>query len=228
MANMLKKSSMQDIGHLCAHYERSVEKGHYSNTDIDEDRISEDNINFAPTRYRTDESGNRIPIKQTDYLKETIDDIMGDKKLRKDAVKMICWVVDAPKRFTDDMKPLFFQETYNFLVDRYGSKAGIGEDIVLSCYWHKSEKTDHIHFSFMPILDRDGKKTFCAKEVVGREDLRTFHTDLEQYLIEKNICRKGDILNGKTIKDSYGRALSVRELKTRDRERKITYTRGRF
>ena len=227
MANMMKKSAFKDIGHLDMHYKRGVEKGHYSNLDIDQDRLDEDRHNFAPTRYQKDENGNfildengrRIEEKMTDYIKELIERVMDGKTLRKDAVKMVCWVVDAPKNMSEEMKPRFFQETYNFLTDRYGKKSGMGEDIVLSCYWHRSETSDHIHFAFAPIIDRNGSKNFCAKEVVGREDLRTFHKDLEQHMIDLKICNKGDILTGSTIRDSNGRALSVRELKARDKVR---------
>ena len=228
MANMLKLSSMKDIGHLDMHYKRGVPKGHYSNPDIDQERLDDDRFNFAPTRYLKDTEGNLIldsegrPIEQkmTDYIKSTIDRIMGGKTLRKDAVKMVSWVIDAPKTMAEEMKPEFFQETYNFLTERYGEKSGIGEDIVLSCYWHKSETSDHIHFAFMPIITRaDGTKSFCAKEVVGRADLKSFHDDLENHMVDLGICKKGDLKNGRTQRDSSGRALSVRELKLRDKTR---------
>ncbi len=228
MANMRKASSMKDIGHLDMHYKRGVPKGHYSNPDINQERLDEDRQNFAPTRYQRDTKGNLIldsggrPIEQkmTDYIKSTIDKIMDGKTLRKDAVKMISWVVDAPKNMSEEIKPRFFQATYDFLAKRYGDKSGLGEDVVLSCYWHKSETTDHIHFAFMPIIERpDGTKSFCAKEVVGRSELKSFHEDLEKHLVSLGICNKGDIKNGKTQRDSYGRALSVKELKMRDKKR---------
>ncbi len=233
MANMLKVSNMKDIGHLDMHYKRGVPKGHYSNPDINQDMLKDDRTNFGPARYQKDAEGKMIldkegsPIERkiTDYIKETIDRLYEGKTLRKDAVKMVSWVVDAPKNMNADLKPKFFQEAYNFLVDRYGSKSGLGENVVLSCYWHKSETTDHIHFAFMPILDRNGIKTFCAKEVVGRADLKSFHDDLEKYMVDRGICKKGDIQNGHTLKDSNGRALSIRELKAlgHTRERSATH-----
>ncbi len=211
MANMIKKSTMQDVGHLCAHYERSVAPGHYSNENIDQTRLHEDCINLAPNRH------DKYP-KDTDYIKHVIDEVMGDKKLRKDAVRMVCWVVDAPESLPVEERPLFFKEAYRFLVDRYGSKSGMGEDIVISCYIHKSEPREHMHFAFMPVLEKNGKRSFCAKEMVDRDDLRSFHTDLADYMESRNICRRTDIINGNTIKDSNGRALSVRELKARTRK----------
>ena len=71
MANMRKFSDMKDIGHLCAHYERSVKSGHYGNPDIDETKIAEDHINLAPDRG-----------KQTDYIKVKIEEIMDGRTLR--------------------------------------------------------------------------------------------------------------------------------------------------
>lgn len=213
MANMEKYSDMRDIGHLCAHYERSVQKGHYGNSDIDQERLDEDRTNLAPDRG-----------KQTDYIKKQIEKIMDGRTMRKDAVRMCCWVVNAPANMPDEMKPKFFQAVYDFLTDRYGSKSGIGEDVVVSAYIHKSETTDHMHYSFMPILEKNGQKTFCAKECVGRSDLASFHSDLGEYLENLGICKKRDILNGKTQRDSRGRALSVKELKRNriiDRERKV-------
>ena len=205
---------MKDIGHLCAHYERSVKNDNYSNPDIDKSKLELDRVNLAPERG-----------KQTDYIKVKIKEIMGERTLRKDAVKMCCWIVDAPARMPEEKKPAFFEAVYKFLVKRYGTKSGMDEDIVISAYIHKSETTDHLHFAFLPVLQRknasgDLEKTFCAKEVIGREDLRTFHEDLASYLESLGICKKTDILNGATKKDSSGRAYSVKELKAqRGKER---------
>lgn len=213
MANVKKFSDMRDIGHLCAHYERSVAKGHYGNKDINEERLEEDKKNLAPDRG-----------KQTSYIKAKIEEIMNGRKLRKDAVRMCCWVVDVPKGLPEEKKEAFFKTVYDFLVERYGTKSGMGEDVVISAYLHKSETTDHIHFAFLPVVERNGKKSFCAKEAVGREDLKTFHEDLAKKLEEEGICQRSDILNGKTQRDANGRALSVKELKRHraiERNRKV-------
>lgn len=211
MANMRKFSDMKDIGHLCAHYERSVESGHYSNPDIDQSRISDDRTNLAPDRG-----------KQTDYIKNQIEAIMGDRTLRKDAVRMCCWIVDAPAQLPEERKAEFFKETYDFLIDRYGTKSGMGEDVCISAYIHRSETTDHLHFAFLPVVEREGTKTFCAKECVGRDDLSSFHHEYAAHMEKLGICKASDILNGKTQRDASGRALSVKELKrnrTIERER---------
>ena len=210
LANLQKYSAMEDIGHLCAHYERSVPNGHYSNNDIQEDRIMDD-YNLAPERGV-----------QTEYIKGKIKEITTEKKLRKDAVRMACWIVNAPSSLPEERKTEFFKATYDFLIDRYGKKSGMGEDVCISAYVHKSESTDHIHFAFLPVIEKNGKKRFCAKECVNREDLSSFHNDLAMYMEKHGICQKKDILNGNTKRDASGRALSVRELKKiRERERQI-------
>lgn len=216
MANIKKFSRMQDIGHMCKHYERSVEKGHYGNPDIDQDKLYLDHVNLAPDRG-----------KQTDYIKQKIDEIMNGKTLRKDAVRMCCWVVDKPKTLPAEKEKEFFEATYDFLVDRYGKKSGMGEDVCISAYIHHSETTDHIHFAFLPVIDRDGKKAFCAKKLVDRTELKSFHRDLGEYLEKKGICKLSDILNGATKRDSNGRALSVKELK-REKNREHNRTESRW
>lgn len=202
MANVKKFSDMKDIGHLCAHYERSVANDNYGNKDIDKNRLEEDRENLAPNRG-----------KQTDYIKQKIEEIADGKTIRKDAVRMCCWVVDTPKNLPEEKYQEFFRETYDFLVDRYGTKSGMGEDVCISAYIHKSETTEHMHFAFLPVIEKAGVKKLCAKECVGRDDLKTFHEDLGKRLEDKGICKKTDILNGKTQRDANGRVLTVKELK---------------
>lgn len=215
MANMRKFADMKAIGHLCAHYERSVAVGHYGNEDIDQSRLHEDGVNLAPDRG-----------KQTDYIKKKIAEVMDGRTLRKDAVRMVCWIVDAPPNLPKEKEPEFFQAAYDFMLDRYGCKSGMGEDCVVSAYIHRSESTPHLHFAFIPVLERNGQRRMCAKEVVGRSDLVSFHKDLASYMEQKGICSERDILNGKTQRDSSGRALSVKELKrSRQRERERTHDR---
>ena len=95
MAHLQKYSAMQEIGHLCAHYERTVPSGHYSNKDIHEEKIIDD-YNLAPERGV-----------QTEYIKGKIKEITTEKKLRKDAVRMACWIVNAPSSLPEERKTEF-------------------------------------------------------------------------------------------------------------------------
>ena len=203
LANVAK-FSLKEIGHVCAHFERTVKPGHYSNLDIDSSKTIH-NENLAPHR----------PEGQVKYVKKMLDNISHAK--RKDLVCLCSIVVNVPKDLPAQMHEKFFRETYKFLCERYGTISGFKnkEDIVVSCYRHCDETTDHIHFAFTPIkIDQNGKQRFIAKEVICREDLKTLHSDLEKYLSEHG-CRC-QILNGNTQKDEFGKALSVRALKRRD------------
>lgn len=61
MAN-IQKYKRSEVGHLCAHYERSA--SNYSNTDIDLTRTA-DNYNLAPDHS----------MSQTAYIKQALDNI---------------------------------------------------------------------------------------------------------------------------------------------------------
>ena len=235
--HLQKFREFTDIGHMTEHYSREKEAGHYSNPDIDQDRLDEDRTNYAPTRYKKDKDGNvvkdennnPVPLKQTEYIKQKIAEVMGEKRLRKDAVRMCTWVVQVPRTLPPSKYEIFFAESYRFLVDRYSKKAGIpGEDICISCYRHRSETTQHLHFAFLPVLKRGDKQSFCAKDLINRRELHDCQVELAKYLESKNICRVTDLLNGRTIRDSNGRAYSVKQLKMRRMERSISYERGRF
>ncbi len=212
------KFSLTQCGHVCAHFERSVTPGHYSNEEIDENRTG-NNYNLCR---------NSRP-NQVDYIKQKLDEIPHAN--RKDLVCMCSIVLDAPKSLPEELHESFFEKSYEFLVNRYGSVAGFEnkEDVVVSCYRHMDETTDHIHFAFLPVKQsEDGSRRFCAKEVICKQDLKTLHQDLDKYLRENGI--RAEILNGKTQRDAFGRALSVREMKYRDRilERDRKIERGRF
>lgn len=202
------KFVMSDCGHVCAHYERAVKPGHYSNKDIDEAKIHMD-YNLGPKRE----------IKQTEYIKQMLSEI--DHVHRKDLVVMATIVLNAPKTLPYDQHERFFKLSYQFFINRYGK--GIfenPENICISCYRHQSESTDHIHFAMLPINKAsDGTLRFQAREKINREDLKTLHQDLDAYLRENGM--RCEILNGNTKRDAYGRALSIKELKKQTYNRKF-------
>jgi len=201
MANIEKYSDMRVIGTLCKHFERTTKK--YSNEDIDIKR-TEYNYNLAPDRD-----------KQIEYIKQKVKELedLNGRKLRRDAVKMVSCIVQAPKNLNKDEYKRFFELTYKFLVERYGKMSGLGENIVISAYCHMDETTPHLHFAMLPIIEKNGVLTFCAKEMINRNDLQTLHSELGTFLENNGVCKKSDILNGKTIKNSQGKAKSVKVLK---------------
>ena len=76
MANLMKFSSIQSIGHLCKHYSRDVDNDKYGNEDIDIDKLDMDETNLAPNRGQ-----------ETIYIKQKIEEIADGKTIRKDAVR---------------------------------------------------------------------------------------------------------------------------------------------
>ena len=212
MAHM-RKCSMVETVHLCKHYERNSSIKGYGNSDVDMTRSSE-NYNLAPKREG-----------QTEYIRQMLDEI--NHANRKDLVVMGDLIITAPADLPMEFREAFFKETYDFCVDRYGRKSGLGEDVVISSYVHLDESTPHMHFAFLPIsadIDKvTGEMTgqrFCGKEVINRQDLRTLHKDMQAWLDRKGIPAR--VLNGNTRFDSNGKSLSVKELKRGDSGREKT------
>lgn len=179
MANA-QKYTRAACGHLAAHYERRKdEKGEYvkfGNQDIDPQKTHL-NYNLCPRRG----------LEQIDFIRQRTTEA---RTLKRDDVNVMCsWVVTLPEYRhhnqnlhvspdKEQVERLFFERTYRFLCDRYG------EQNVISAYVHKDEKTPHMHFAFVPVTEdkkRGGEKV-SAKEVITKNDLKTFHTDLERHL----------------------------------------------
>lgn len=179
MANA-QKYTRAACGHLAAHYERRKdEKGEYvkfGNQDIDPQKTHL-NYNLGPRRG----------LEQIDFIRQRTTEA---RTLKRDDVNVMCsWVVTLPEYRhhnqslhvspdKEQVERLFFERSYRFLCDRYG------EQNVISAYVHKDEKTPHMHFAFVPVTEdkkRGGEKV-SAKEVITKNDLKTFHTDLERYL----------------------------------------------
>lgn len=173
----------------------------YSNQNIDRDRTHL-NYNLAPDRGR-----------EQDYLNSRISEI---KHLnRADTVRMVSVAITLPQGCEHSRD--FFECAYNALVDRYG---GIDQRNVISSYVHMDERTPHMHFNFVPVIDRDGQERLCCKEVITRDDLKTLHRDVERE-VNRQLRDRGRepvrLTNGKTREQE--RNLSAKEYKERARER---------
>lgn len=97
---------------------------------------------------------------------------------------------------TAEEQRTFFEKTYEFLGDRYGKENVLGGHV------HNDETTPHIHFAFIPVTydKKKEREKVSAKEVINRTDLKSFHTDLHNFLRREipHIYEEG-ILNDKTI-----------------------------
>lgn len=159
----LEKYTAAATGHMLAHYDRT----HSSSTScIDESRTVL-NHNLA---------GIDQPLPQLDFLHKRLGEI---KVMKRADVNVMCdWIVTAPKELTPEELPLFFNETYKFLNDRYG------KENVFSAYVHMDETTPHIHYAFVPVVidKKKGIPNLSAKERITRKDLNTFHPDLTKHM----------------------------------------------
>ena len=171
----VEKYTAQALAPMLAHYNRS----RAANKDIDSSRTAQ-NYNLAPER---------------DDLIKFIDEKCCEIKCqkRKDVIKMCDWVITMPKDLPPGKEDIFFSSTYNFLVNRYG--VNNSDSNIVSAYVHKDESQPHMHFAFIPIVaEKKNKKKLgqlkvCAKEVVTKEDLQTFHENLQDYLQQKLHCQ---------------------------------------
>lgn len=179
----VQKFSRGAVGGLSSHIERKTLN--HSNEDIDNERTKEN--------YDLCEKDGDMNAR----FQERMDDVHCLN--RADVKVMADWVVTLPeemKEASDSSKKQFFEQSYDFLSERYG------KENVLAGVVHNDETTPHMHFAFMPVTfdEKKQREKVSAKEVLNRKDLKAFHQDLDKHLKEKipRIYQKG-ILNNKTI-----------------------------
>lgn len=160
-------------GHMLSHSDRPKD-GLSGNIDPSRTHL---NYNLAPEREGS----------QLDFIHQRMSEV---RCLKRADVNIMCdWVVTLPKYQWHDnnihMTPnkeqverTFFERVYRFMADRYG------EQNIISAYVHRDETTPHMHFAFVPVTEdkKRGGEKLSAKEVITKNDLKTFHTDLERHL----------------------------------------------
>lgn len=175
----LEKYTAAATGHMLAHYDRT----HSSSTsNIDESR--------TPLNYNLAEKDQPIPA--LDFLHKRMSEI---KVLKRANINVMCdWVITAPESLTPEELPLFFDECYKFLNNRYG------KENVISAPVHMDETSPHIHYAFVPVVTdkKKGIPKLSAKERITRKDLSTFHQDLTKHMTTV-LGRDIGILNGATV-----------------------------
>lgn len=188
MAHMMKMTRTA-VGHMFNHYGRSddLEKAAYVIR-------SNENINSVNTVLNYNLACNDQPLGQLEFLNKRLSEVRVQN--RSDVNVMVDWVVTLPQTlnnqgFADEEK--FFREAYAFLSERYG------KENVISAYVHLDETTPHLHFAFVPVTEdtKRGGFKLSAKEVVNRQDLRTFHKNLSDHM-ERVFGRDIGILNEAT------------------------------
>lgn len=188
------------------HNERSVRTP--SNKDIDKERTALNYI-LSPDRGMT----------SYDYFKQRKSELYCYN--RRDVKVLAGWVVTAPKDLAVSLQKDFFQESYNFLEERYHK-----ENVVSAAVHMDESGMPHLHFYFIPAVEdlKHGGEKICANDVLNPKELRNFHPDLQRYLKKQGIDAK--VINGATA----GGNRTVKELKQereilrqRDHERKLVF-----
>lgn len=131
------------------------------------------------------------------YYKKRIEDIAAEtkertgKSIRKDAVTLCSWAVTAPKDLPEDKLPDFFKAAYGWFAERYG------EGNIVTAAVHMDETTPHMHLQFTPIIEKNGVRKLCAKDMETRKTLQTAHQKLQKRLEQALGCEV-NIINGAT------------------------------
>lgn len=195
------KYSRGALGHMLSHYDRSKDG---LNENIDPARTPE-NYNLAQHQQ----------LSQLDFLHRRLPEVK--TPTRKDLNVLCDWVVTLPKDIDRAGSREFMERAYRFMADRYG------EQNVISAYVHMDEKTPHMHFAFVPVVEdkQHGGYKVSAKEAITRYELKTFHSDLDRHM-ERLYGRNIGILNEATREGNKSIEELKREedIKTRDELRR--------
>lgn len=173
----------------------------YKNPDIDPKRTHE-NYSFI--------HDNRTALER---LEQRLSEVKVQN--RKDVNVLCSWVITKPFDVNEDREEVFFKECYRFLTEKYGSRNVITADV------HYDESTPHLHFTFVPTVantrkykDPNKKPRFsekvCADELITREHLKIFHSELQKWFIDKGMEWAKSVSTGTT---TYNK--SIAELKQR-------------
>lgn len=197
----MQKLGLGATAKVLEHNERTQDNGkEHSNKEIDNSRT---HLNYNLCER---EGGGFA------YLKKRLDEVKHlnlSSRTGKNEIKTSCnWCVTLPSDVPEEREREFFEKTFDFLQERYGAEN------ILSAVVHKDETQPHLHFSFIPVVKDVEEDTgaiterLCAKEVITRGELQSFHTELSRH-IESEMGQEFAVLNGKTA----GGNLSIIELK---------------
>lgn len=194
----IEKYNRAAVGHLIAHYDRQAEN--IGNESVDRTR-SHLNYNLAAELQ---------PQRQGDFIRKRCSEVKVQK--RKDVNVMCTWVVTAPQDLPEAEQTAFFKAAFDFMAARYG------QENVISAYVHMDETTPHMHFAFIPVVEDKKKGGFkvSAKERIDRNELRSFHYELEKSVSDA-LGHTVSILNGATKEGNK----TIAEMKQKTAAKKV-------
>ena len=103
------------------------------------------------------------------------------RKLRKDANWLSDVVLTKPENVPAEDIEKFFKSSAQFIFSEL-SKNGLDDNAPRQAYIHMDETTPHMHLSFCPIYNNDGKRTVSHKKIFTRALYRSIHSDLQRHL----------------------------------------------
>jgi len=185
----IEKYHKNDVKGIENHHERI---GKSSNPDIDLSRI---HLNVT---------GRKDPNKS--YIKianERIASLNLKRKVRKDAV-VICEAIitsdhDTITNMTKDVRKNFFEDSAKFALNYFG------KDNYVAHALHRDEKTEHLHFAFVPATD-DGR--LSAKALFTRGTLRML-----QDAFYEQVGMKYGLKRGRPVEETKAKHKNANEMR---------------
>lgn len=176
----------------------------YKNPDIDPKRTHE-NYSFI--------HDNRTALERLEHRLSEV-----KVQNRKDVNVLCSWVITKPFDVNEDREEVFFKECYRFLTEKYGSRNVITADV------HYDESTPHLHFTFVPTVANNRKykdpnkkprytEKVCADELITREHLKAFHSELQKWFIDKGMDWAKSVSTGTT---TYNKSIAELKQRTED------------
>lgn len=196
------------VGSILLHSDRGIDRP-------DNHKHSNESIDKTRTHLNYDLK-DRNGLTAYEYYKRRIDDIANEtkertgKNIRKDAVTLCSWVLTAPKELPEEKLQDFFTAAYSWFAERYC------EDNIVTAAVHMDETSPHLHLQFTPIIEKDGLRRLCAKDIETRKTLSTAHQELQKHL-ESTLGTPCNVLNGATVNGNK----TIIELKTAECAKKL-------
>ena len=103
------------------------------------------------------------------------------RKLRKDANWLSDVVLTKPENVKEEDLEKFFKSSAQFIFTEL-RKNGLDDKAPRQAYIHMDETTPHMHLSFCPIYNNDGKRTVNHRKIFTRQLYRSIHSDLQRHL----------------------------------------------
>ena len=165
----IDKYKSSAIKNMINHYERGSEAV-----------LNRDNIDRSRTHLNWQINDTHDLNKE---IKTAVEKIQNEnnRKLRKDANWMASVVLTKPENVPEEDLEKFFKSSAQFIFTEL-RKNGLDDKAPRQAYIHMDESTPHMHLSFCPIYNNNGKRTVNHRKIFTRQLYRSIHGDLQRHL----------------------------------------------